>query len=42
MLRRRKLLGEALIDAGLITLEQLARAIELQQQSSERPGRVQH
>ena len=40
MLRRRKLLGEALIAAGLITSEQLARAVELQQQSNERLGRV--
>src|SRR5689334_18335078 len=40
MSRRRKLLGDVLIEAGLITLEQLAKAVELQKQSCERLGRV--
>ena len=38
--RRRKLLGELLIEAGLITPEQLAEAVELQKQTKERLGRV--
>jgi type IV pilus assembly protein PilB len=38
--RRRKLLGEVLVEAGLITEVQLAEAMELQKQSKERLGRV--
>jgi type IV pilus assembly protein PilB len=38
--RRRKMLGEILVGAGLITEEQLAQAMELQKQSHERLGRV--
>ncbi len=38
--RRRKLLGEVLVEAGLITEAQLAEAMELQKQSKERLGRV--
>jgi type IV pilus assembly protein PilB len=38
--RRRKLLGEVLVEAGLITREQLGEAMELQKQSKERLGRV--
>jgi type IV pilus assembly protein PilB len=38
--RRRKLLGEVLVEAGLITADQLAEAMELQKQSKERLGRV--
>ncbi len=38
--RRRKLLGEVLVEAGLITAAQLAEAMELQKQSKERLGRV--
>jgi type IV pilus assembly protein PilB len=38
--RRRKLLGEVLVEAGLITHAQLGEAMELQKQSKERLGRV--
>ncbi|HET8998407.1 MAG TPA: type II secretion system ATPase GspE [bacterium] len=38
--RRRKLLGEVLVEAGLITADQLTEAMELQKQSKERLGRV--
>ncbi len=38
--RRRKLLGEVLVEAGLITEAQLAEAMQLQKQSKERLGRV--
>ncbi|HKV45062.1 MAG TPA: type II secretion system ATPase GspE [bacterium] len=38
--RRRKLLGEVLVEAGLITPAQLAEAIDLQKQGKERLGRV--
>jgi type IV pilus assembly protein PilB len=38
--RRRKLLGEVLVEAGMITADQLAEAMELQKQSKERLGRV--
>ena len=38
--RRRKLLGEVLVEAGMITADQLADAMELQKQSKERLGRV--
>ncbi len=38
--RRRKLLGEVLVEAGRITPEQVAEAVELQKQSKERLGRV--
>jgi type IV pilus assembly protein PilB len=38
--RRRKLLGEVLVEAGLITADQLLEAMELQKQSKERLGRV--
>ena len=40
MLHRRKLLGAVLIEAGLITSEQLAEAVERQKQTPERLGRV--
>ena len=40
MSHRRKLLGEVLIEAGLITSEQLAAAVERQQRGTERLGRV--
>jgi type IV pilus assembly protein PilB len=38
--RRKKLLGEVLVEAGLITAAQLGEAMELQKQSKERLGRV--
>jgi type IV pilus assembly protein PilB len=38
--RRRKLLGEVLVEAGLITHEQLAEAMDLQKHTKERLGRV--
>src|SRR5262249_46568544 len=38
--RRRKMLGENPVGAGLITEEQLAHAKELPKQSPERPGRA--
>jgi type IV pilus assembly protein PilB len=38
--RRRKLLGEVLVESGLITEAQLGEAMELQKQSKERLGRV--
>src|SRR5438445_804508 len=38
--RRKKLLGEVLVESGLITQEQLAEAMALQKQSKERLGRV--
>ncbi len=38
--RRRKLLGEVLVESGLITEAQLGDAMELQKQSKERLGRV--
>jgi type IV pilus assembly protein PilB len=38
--RRRKLLGEVLVEAGLITEAQLGEAMTLQKQSKERLGRV--
>jgi type IV pilus assembly protein PilB len=40
MPHRRKLLGEVLIEAGLITSAQLAEAVERQKQTPERLGRV--
>src|SRR5438309_3101877 len=38
--RRKKLLGEVLVESGLITQEQLTEAMALQKQSKERLGRV--
>jgi type IV pilus assembly protein PilB len=38
--RRKKLLGEVLVEAGMITADQLTEAMELQKQSKERLGRV--
>jgi len=40
MSHRRKLLGEVSIEAGLVTSEQLAEAVERQQRGTERLGRV--
>ncbi len=38
--RKKKLLGELLVESGLITQDQLAKAVALQKQSKERLGRV--